>query len=78
MNPLIETEKSLFIKCPYNERDKYFEGLVPKGMLSLSEEKEITLAGVSFYPKPFAESSSIEVGLSFGEGAHTLLRIDKG
>ena len=47
-------------------------------MLSLSEEKEITVAGVSFYPKPFAESSSIEVGLSFGEGAHTLLRIDKG
>ena len=77
MYPIVEKDKSLFIKCEYNERDQVFEGHLPKDVVP-SGEREVSIASLSFQPKLLSEKKPIEIGLSFGEGGNTLLRIDKG
>ena len=77
MYPIIEKEKSVFIKCKYNEREQLFEGHLPKEVAP-SGEREVSIASLCFQPKLLSEKRPIEIGLSFGEGGNTLLRIDKG
>ena len=77
MFPIVEKEKSLFVKCNYNERERLFEGNLPKDVSS-SGEREVSIASLCFQPKLLCEKKPIEIGLSFGEGGNTLIRIDKG
>ena len=77
MYPIIQREKSVFVKCNYKEREKYFEGYLQKDFHS-SREKEVTIASVSFQPKSFLEKDAIEIGLSIGENGNCLFQIDKG
>ena len=77
MYPIVEKEKSVFIKCNYNEREQLFEGHLPKEVAP-SGEREVSIASLCFQPKLLSEKRPIQIGLSFGEGGNTLLRIDKG
>lgn len=77
MNPIIEKDKSIFVKCKYNERGEFFEGYLQRDIVS-SCEREVAIAGVSFQPKTLENEKPIEIGLSLGEGGNALLRIEKG
>ena len=77
MYPIVEKEKSIFVKCKYNEREKLFEGHLPKDASSAGE-REVSIANVIYQPKLLSEKKPIEIGLSFGEGGNTLFRIEKG
>ena len=77
MYPIVEKEKSIFIKCKYNEREQLFEGHLPKDVNSPGE-REDSVASLCFQPKLLSEKEPIEIGVSFGEGGNTLLRIEKG
>ena len=72
MYPIVEKEKSIFVKCKYNER-----GHLPKDVSSAGE-REVSIANVIYQPKLLSEKKPIEIGLSFGEGGNTLFRIEKG
>ena len=77
MYPIVEKEKSIFIKCKYNERERLFEGHLPKEAAT-SGEREVSIASLCFQPKSLSEKRPIEVGISFGQGGNALMRIDKG
>ena len=77
MYPIVEKEKSIFVKCNYNERERLFEGNLPKDISSFCE-REVSIASLCFQPKLLCKKRPIEIGLSFGEGGNTLFRIDKG
>ena len=78
MNPVVEFEKSFFVKCSFNETNKYFEGAIPRDMVPPLLEKELSVAGISFQPALFTQEEPIEIGLSFAPHSHTLLRLEKG
>ena len=77
MNPIVEKERSYFVKCNYDEKNKFFEGHLPKN-IAPSGEREISIASVSFQPKFNGERKPIEIGLSFGENGNVLVRLEKG
>ena len=77
MYPIVEKEKSIFVKCKYNEREKLFEGHLPKDVSS-ADEREVSIASVIYQPKLLSEKKPIEIGVAFGEGGNALFRIEKG
>ena len=77
MNPIIEKDRSFFVKCKYDEKKKFFEGYLPKDVVP-SGEREISIASVSFQPKFNGEKKPIEIGLSFGKDGNVLARLEKG
>ena len=77
MKPIVEKERSFFVKCKYDEKNEFFEGHLPKEGTSLGE-RELSIASVSFRPKFNDEKTPIEIGLSFGQNGNVLARIEKG